>query len=96
MRMELEFMLIGRTNSSHYNKPYVYTTNQRVDDYFELRGGMSLEKFAKGLECFLLSGIDGALLRIRIAAPIDVRMQVLSIMPTTSSTGSRRGRQTLF
>ena len=53
-------MVIGsRTNMSHYNRPFIYSTTPRVDEYFQLRCGMSLEQFAKGLECYLLSGIDG-------------------------------------
>ena len=53
-------MLIGvRSSSDHYSRPYVYSSSERLEEYFKLKCGLSVSQFANGLECFCLSGYDG-------------------------------------
>ncbi|KAI0346615.1 hypothetical protein BDW22DRAFT_1318831, partial [Trametopsis cervina] len=67
-RTGLEMMLVAvRSDGQSVTCPQVWTTGDRVDEFFQLTNRMSLSDFAGKLECFCLSG-----LQVDIARPDPV------------------------
>ena len=48
-----------RDNSTHYQVPYVFVTDRGVENYFEQRTGVTLERYANAQECYFLAGLEG-------------------------------------
>ncbi|KAI0702857.1 hypothetical protein BC835DRAFT_1410887 [Cytidiella melzeri] len=59
-RTGLEILLVAvRSDSQSVVVPQVWTTGDRVDEFFQLTNNMSIADFAGKLECFCLSGMQG-------------------------------------
>lgn len=59
-RTGLEILLIAvRSDEQSVTCPEVWTTSQRVEQFFQLTAGTSLMDFAGKLECYCLSGLEG-------------------------------------
>ncbi|KAI0688619.1 hypothetical protein BC835DRAFT_1418996 [Cytidiella melzeri] len=59
-RTGLEILLVAvRSDSQSVVVPQVWTTGDRVDEFFQLTNNMSIADFAGKLGCFCLSGMQG-------------------------------------
>ncbi|KAF9021360.1 hypothetical protein BDP27DRAFT_1439242 [Rhodocollybia butyracea] len=53
------FLVVVRSNLAHYNIPLVCTTSERVDEFLNLGLKISGEDFARKLEGYMISGVQG-------------------------------------
>ncbi|KAF9058381.1 hypothetical protein BDP27DRAFT_1432875 [Rhodocollybia butyracea] len=53
------FLVVVRSNLAHYNVPLVCTTSERVDEFLNLGLKISGEDFARKLEGYMISGVQG-------------------------------------
>lgn len=60
----MESMVIGVRNSSEgYNKPYFYTSDQRLEDYFALAHNITIPELVRQIEGYMTSGVKGKFFR---------------------------------
>ncbi len=61
-RTNNDFLLLAvRSHVRDYLPPYVYYTNDRVQDFFELFTKMPITDLAAKLEAHVISGVEGEL-----------------------------------
>lgn len=59
-RTSTEVLLFAvRSNKDHFNKPYVWSTSDHIDDFFETTLDCSVDTFASRLETACIQGVQG-------------------------------------
>ncbi|KAF9067578.1 hypothetical protein BDP27DRAFT_1364781 [Rhodocollybia butyracea] len=53
------FLVVVHSNMTHYNKPLVYQSSERVDEFLSLELKVSPDDFARKLEGYVISGVQG-------------------------------------
>ncbi len=48
-----------RSSKDHFNKPYVWSTSDHIDDFFETTLDCSVDAFASKLETACIQGVQG-------------------------------------
>lgn len=55
-------MFAVRSSKEHFNKPYVWSTSDHVDDFFETTLDCSVDAFASKLETACIKGVPGSII----------------------------------
>ncbi|KAI0691918.1 hypothetical protein C8T65DRAFT_537243, partial [Cerioporus squamosus] len=79
-RTDNDFILLAvRSHIHDYNPPYVYYTNERVQDFFELVTKMPITDLAAKLEAHVISGVEGTTRNAR-QETVELKRQVKELI----------------